>query len=84
MEKVLEKPYLGRINNKSVFINRGKFGPYLNYDGKLYSIAQCFQDDQFNINTAKKIIDYKNKKEKKNQIKNNNNELLSNLTTAAL
>ena len=29
MENLLEKPYLGRHNEKPVYLNQGKFGPFL-------------------------------------------------------
>jgi topoisomerase IA-like protein len=67
MENIFEKPYLGRHNDVPVYLNNGRFGPYLNYNGKLYGISKCFQNDKFNLKTAIKIITYNEQKEKKIQ-----------------
>ena len=53
--------YLGKHNDTAIFLNLGKFGVYLNYDEKLYSVPTCFQTDKFNLDVAIKIIDYKSK-----------------------
>ena len=53
--------FLGKHNETSVFLNMGKFGYYLNFDDKLYSVPACFQNDKFNLEAAIKIIDYKSK-----------------------
>ena len=53
--------YLGKHNETSVYLNMGKYGFYLNYDEKLYSVPACFQDKKFNLESAIKIIDYKSK-----------------------
>ena len=53
--------FLGKHNETSVFLNMGKYGFYLNYDEKLYSVPACFQDKKFNLESAIKIIDYKSK-----------------------
>jgi hypothetical protein len=37
----------------------------LNYDGKLYSISKCFQNEKFDLKTAIKIITYNEEKFKK-------------------
>ena len=55
------KPYIGKYDGCSVFLNHGKYGPYLNYKYGLYSVLQCFQKPQFKINDAIKIIEYKRK-----------------------
>jgi topoisomerase IA-like protein len=67
MENIFEKPYLGRHNDVPVYLNAGRFGPYLNYNGKLYSVSKCFQNDKFNLKTAIKIITFNEQKEKKIQ-----------------
>ena len=57
--------YMGRYNQESIFLNEHKtFGHYLNYKKKLYNVPKCFQNEKFNLETAIKIIDYKNNKEK--------------------
>jgi len=53
------KPYLGKIEEAPVFLNNGKFGWYLNYGGKLYSVPEAFQSKKFDLKTAQKIIDWK-------------------------
>jgi topoisomerase IA-like protein len=53
--------YLGKHNDTSVFLNIGKYGNYLNYDDKLYSVPVCFQNNKFNLESAIKIIEYKSK-----------------------
>ena len=69
MENIFEKPFLGKYENVPVYLNNGKFGPYLNYNGRLYSVAECFRNEKFNLKTAIKIINYNDKKhEKINQI----------------
>lgn len=65
MENIFEKPYLGRHNDIPIYLNNGRFGPYLNYDGKLYSVAECFRNDKFNLKTAIKIITYNEQKQLK-------------------
>jgi len=62
-------PYLGKYSGSSVFLNHGKYGPYLNYNTKLYSVPKCFEKPTFNIDDAIKIIEYK-KKMKNQQIEN--------------
>ena len=62
-------PYLGKYSGSSVFLNHGKYGPYLNYNTKLYSVPKCFEKPTFNIDDAIKIIEYK-KKMKEQQIEN--------------
>ena len=53
------KPYLGKIEETPVFLNNGKYGWYLNYNDKLYSVPESFQSKKFDIKSAKKIIDWK-------------------------
>ena len=66
---LFEKPYLGRHNDVPIYLNNGRFGPYLNYNGKLYSVNKCFQNENFNLKTAIKIINWHEQKEKKiNQV----------------
>jgi topoisomerase IA-like protein len=53
--------YLGKHNASPIFLNIGKYGYYLNYDDKLYSVPVCFQNNKFNLEGAIKIIEYKSK-----------------------
>lgn len=54
-------PYLGKYSGSSVFLNHGKYGPYLNHDSKLYSVPQCFQKPTFKLSDAIKIIEFRKK-----------------------
>ena len=47
---------LGKHNASPIFLNMGKYGYYLNYDDKLYSVPVCFQNNKFNLESAIKII----------------------------
>jgi len=62
-------PYIGKYDGCSVFLNHGKYGPYLNYKDGLYSVPQCFQKPKFKLDDAIKIIEYK-KKMREQQIEN--------------
>ena len=53
------KPYLGKVEDNPVFLNNGKFGWYLNYNDKFYSVPEPFQSAKFELKTAKTIIDWK-------------------------
>ena len=53
------KPYLGKIEDTACFLNNGKFGWYLNYGGKFYSVPQAFQSKTFDLKAAQKIISWK-------------------------
>ena len=69
--------YLGKHNDTAVFLNMGKYGFYLNFDDKLYSVPACFQNDKFNLESAIKIIDYKSKlasEQKKLETESTNDE----------
>ena len=68
--------YLGKHNASPIFLNMGKYGYYLNYDDKLYSVPVCFQNNKFNLESAIKIIEYKNKliKEEKKLENNDSTE----------
>ena len=55
--------FLGKHNDTAVFLNLGKYGFYLNFNNKLFSVPACFQvqPDKFDLETAIKIIEYKSK-----------------------
>ena len=65
------QPYIGKYDGSSIFLNHGKYGAYLNYKDKLYSVPQCFQTPKFGLKQAISIIDFKNK-----WSENKNNELV--------
>ena len=66
------QPYIGKHDGASVFLNNGKYGPYLNYKDKLYSVPLAFRTPKFNLEAAIKIIEFKNKFSE-----NKNNELVN-------
>ena len=71
-------PYLGKYSGSSVFLNHGKYGPYLKYDNNLYGVPQCFQKPTFKLDDAIKIIKYKQQKqEEEDKIKNSGKEKLA-------
>ena len=69
MEKVMRTgKCLWKLDNIGVFLNQGEWGHYLRTAygnkenvSKNYSVPLCFDIDKMNINTAKKIIDFKSK-----------------------
>ena len=65
-------PYIGKYESSCIFLNHGKYGPYLNYKDKLYSVPKCFQTSKFGLKQATSIIDFKNK-----WSENKNNELVT-------
>ena len=60
-------PYLGKYSGASVFLNHGKYGPYLNYNERLYSVPQCFQKPTFKLDDAIKIITFKQQTQKQEE-----------------
>ena len=54
-------PYIGKYNESAIFLNTGKYGPFLNYNEKLYSVPLCFRTPKFGLKQAISIIDFKNK-----------------------
>jgi len=73
--------YLGKHNASPIFLNMGKYGYYLNYDDKLYSVPVCFQNNKFNLEGAIKIIEYKSKLIKEEKKLKTNIEKLQATTT---
>ena len=52
---------LGKINEKKVYLNNGKYGHYLSCDGKNYKVPEWFPVDKFDIDVAERLIEYKKK-----------------------
>ena len=50
---------IGKINKKKVYLNNGKYGHYLNHDGKNYKVPEWFPVDKFDIDIAERLIEYK-------------------------
>ena len=67
-------PYLGKYSGASVFLNHGKYGPYLNYNERLYSVPQCFQKPTFKLDDAIKIIKFKQQTQKEEEEPNGTSE----------
>lgn len=58
--KLLEFPkFLGKINNNSVSIMNGKFGYYIKFNGKNYTISKESDPNTFTLEDAKSIINVK-------------------------
>ena len=52
---------IGKINKKKVYLNNGKYGHYLNHDGKNYKVPEWFPVDKFDVDIAERLIEYKKK-----------------------
>jgi hypothetical protein len=68
VQRMIEPKLLGMHNGNLVHLcEYGKYGPYLKYDGKNYSIPDWAKqenlNEMFNLYHAVKIIDYKMKKQ---------------------
>ena len=46
---------------KKVYLNNGKYGHYLNHDGKNYKVPEWFPVDKFDVDIAERLIEYKKK-----------------------
>ena len=61
--KIIEPQQLGVWNDKIIYICHGKFGYYLRYDAKNYSIPEWarkeYLNEMFNLSHAINIIDWK-------------------------
>ena len=56
-----ESKVLGKLNNKKCYLNDGKYGFYLSYDGKNYKVPDWFPADKMELSIADKLIEYKKK-----------------------
>ena len=52
---------IGKINKKKCYLNNGKYGHYLNHDGKNHKVPDWFPVDKFDIDVAERLIEYKKK-----------------------
>ena len=52
---------IGKINKKKCYLNNGKYGHYLNHDGKNYKVPEWFPVDKFDVDIAERLIEYKKK-----------------------
>ncbi len=53
-----ENIVIGKINKKKCYLNNGKYGHYLTYDGKNYKLPDWFPVDKFHIDVAERLIEY--------------------------
>ncbi len=60
---------LGEHDGKEVVVSVGKFGPYVRYDGKFYSIPREINPTQVNLSSAMQIVANKDEKEKNSVLK---------------
>ena len=56
-----ENIVIGKINKKKCYLNNGKYGHYLTYDGKNYKVPEWFPVDKIDIDVAERLIEYKKK-----------------------
>ena len=52
---------LGKINKKHVYLNHGKYGPYLTHDEINYKIPEWFPHEMMNVDIADRLITFKKK-----------------------
>ena len=53
-----ENIVLGKINIKKCYLNEGKYGHYLSYDGKNFKVPEWFPVEKFDIDIAEQLIEY--------------------------
>ena len=56
-----ENIVLGKIDKKKCYLNNGKYGHYLNHDGKNYKVPEWLAPEKLDIETAERLIEYKKK-----------------------
>ncbi len=56
-----ENVVLGKIDKKKYYLNNGKYGHYLNHDGKNYKVPEWFPPEKMDIDIAERLIEYKKK-----------------------
>jgi topoisomerase IA-like protein len=52
---------LGKINKKKVYLNNGKYGHYINHDGKNYKLPEWMPPEKLDLDMAERLIEYKKK-----------------------
>lgn len=60
---------VGEYNDREVIASIGRFGPYIKYDGKYYSIKNQFDPHDINIDEAIDVIEAKMKSDAEKSIK---------------
>ena len=56
-----ENIVLGKIDKKKCYLNNGKYGHYLNHDGKNYKVPEWLAPEKLDIETAERLIEFKKK-----------------------
>ena len=54
-----ENIVLGKIDKKKCYLNNGKYGHYLNHDGKNYKVPEWLPPEKMDIDIAERLIEYK-------------------------
>jgi DNA topoisomerase I len=60
---------IGQYQEQDVEVNKGRFGPYVKFDGKFYSLPKGVSPTEINLDEAIELIEKKNKAEKEKLIK---------------
>ena len=57
----MENKTLGKLNKKFMYLNHGKYGPFITYDKVNYKIPEWFPHEKMDIDIAERLIEYKKK-----------------------
>lgn len=59
VHKIIDPIPIGSHNGNSIYLYFGKYGYYLKYDGKNFSLPKWVDPDELDLCGAVKIIEYK-------------------------
>jgi DNA topoisomerase-1 len=57
----MENKTLGKLNKKFMYLNHGKYGPFLTYDKVNYKIPEWLPAEKMDVDIAERLIEYKKK-----------------------
>ena len=57
----MENKTLGKLNKKFMYLNHGKYGPFLTYEIVNYKIPEWFPHEKMDVDIAERLIEYKKK-----------------------
>ena len=57
----MESKTLGKLNKKFMYLNHGKYGPFLTYEKVNYKIPEWFPHEKMYVDIADRLIEYKKK-----------------------
>ena len=57
----MENKTLGKLNKKFMYLNHGKYGPFITYDKVNYKIPEWFPHEKMDVDIAERLIEYKKK-----------------------